>query len=139
VAFRGTRADLLLPPTRSLARAKKCLADLAGGGGTPLAAGLMAGQMLAEAEAARGRTPLLVVMTDGRANVALDGRGARTAAQEEALAAARRIRGAGLGAVLIDIAARPRPEAAALAAAMGGRYAPLPRVEAGALRDLVAG
>ena len=35
IAFRGTSAELLLPPTRSLARAKRALADLAGGGGTP--------------------------------------------------------------------------------------------------------
>jgi len=40
VAFRGTGAEAVLPPTRSLARAKRVLADLAGGGGTPLAAGL---------------------------------------------------------------------------------------------------
>ena len=139
VAFRGAGADTLLPPTRSLARAKKCLADLAGGGGTPLAAGLAAGQVLAEAEAARGRTPLIVLMTDGRANVTLAGAGDRAAADTEALAAARRIRGAGIGAVLIDIAPRPRPEAAALAVAMDAHYAPLPRVEAGSLRDLVAG
>ena len=137
VAFRGAGAEILLPPTRSLARAKKCLADLAGGGGTPLAAGLAAGQMLAEAEAARGRTPLIVLMTDGRANVTLAGAGDRAAAEAEGLAAARRIRGGGIGAVLIDIARRPRAEAAALAAAMGARYAPLPRVEAGAVRDLV--
>ena len=38
VAFRGTTAELLLPPTRSLVRAKRGLAGLPGGGGTPLAA-----------------------------------------------------------------------------------------------------
>lgn len=55
VAFRGRAAELLLPPTRSLARARRSLADLPGGGGTPLAAGLNAARELAEAARARGR------------------------------------------------------------------------------------
>ena len=42
ISFRGTRAEILLPPTRSLARAKRALAALPGGGGTPLAAALVA-------------------------------------------------------------------------------------------------
>ncbi len=43
LAFRGRAAQMLLPPTRSLARAKRSLAGLPGGGGTPLAAGIDAG------------------------------------------------------------------------------------------------
>ena len=77
VAFRGTAAELLLPPTRSLARARRSLAELPGGGGTPLAAGLNAARELAEAARARGRTPFVVVLTDGRANIAADGTAVR--------------------------------------------------------------
>ncbi|OZA92126.1 MAG: magnesium chelatase, partial [Erythrobacter sp. 34-65-8] len=40
IAFRGSAADLLLAPTRSLTRARRALAELPGGGGTPLAAGV---------------------------------------------------------------------------------------------------
>ena len=40
LSFRGQKAELLLPPTRSLAQTKQRLRGLPGGGGTPLAAGL---------------------------------------------------------------------------------------------------
>ena len=54
IAFRGSVAEVLLPPTRSLARAKRSLAGLPGGGGTPLAAGLDAAFALAEFGAPQG-------------------------------------------------------------------------------------
>ncbi len=66
IAFRGAGADLLLPATRSLTRAKRSLAALPGGGGTPLASGLAAAESLAEEVRRKGRTPTLVVITDGR-------------------------------------------------------------------------
>ena len=73
VAFRGAGAEVLLPPTRSLVQAKRRLAALPGGGGTPLAAGLEAGLALADRLRSRGVAPFLVILTDGRANVARDG------------------------------------------------------------------
>jgi magnesium chelatase subunit D len=133
LAFRGTTAELLLPPTRSLTRARRLLGDLPGGGGTPLAAGMDAARLVAEAAAARGRTPTLVVLTDGRANIAADGSQGRPAAQADAVAAARRIAQSGLTALLIDIGARAQPEAASLAKAMAARYLHLPRADAGAV------
>ncbi len=45
IAFRGTAAEVMLPPTRSLARAKRTLAGLPGGGGTPLASGIDAARV----------------------------------------------------------------------------------------------
>jgi magnesium chelatase subunit D len=137
IAFRGAGAELLLPPTRSLTRARRALAELAGGGATPLATALDAGGALALAERAKGRTPLLVVLTDGRGNIALDGAAFRTRAETDALAAARRIGGSGVAAALIDTSPRPRGEGARLAEAMGARFAPLPYVEAGAVRAVV--
>ena len=71
VAFRGQSAELLLPPTRSLVRAKRSLASLPGGGGTPLAAGIDVSLLLADAVQRRGGTPTIVLLTDGRANVCL--------------------------------------------------------------------
>lgn len=130
VAFRGQGAELVLPPTRALVRAKRLLAGLPGGGGTPLAAGIDAAVDLAASLARRGDTPVLIVLTDGRANVARDGSGGRAAAQADALAAARAVRLAGLAALLIDTSPRPEPQAERIAAEMGARYLPLPHADA---------
>ncbi len=137
VAFRGTTAELLLPPTRSLTRARRSLAELPGGGGTPLAAGLKAAHDLADGATRKGRTPFLVVLTDGRANIALDGSAVRARAEEEATTAAKAIGHAGIAAAFVDISPRPRPEGVALAAAMGARYLPLPRADAAAMHRAV--
>lgn len=130
IAFRGAGAETLLPPTRSLTRARRSLADLPGGGGTPLAAGLNAARELAESAQARGRTPFVVVLTDGRANIAADGGTVRAIAESDAAGAARAIGLAGIAAAFVDISARPRPEGAMLAAAMRARYLALPRADA---------
>ena len=126
LAFRGRGAQLLLPPTRSLVRAKRSLAALPGGGGTPLAAGIDAGFVLAETVRRGGCTPTIVLLTDGRANVTRAGGGGRAQAGQDAAAAARRLRAAGFSALLLDTSPRPGAEAGALAQAMGALYVPLP-------------
>ena len=138
LAFRGTGAQLLLPPTRSLVRAKRGLAALPGGGGTPLAAGLDAGLLLADAVLRRGGTPSLVLLTDGRGNVARDGRGGRDRAEVEAVQAARAIRLAGVAVLLVDTSPRPAPAARKLAEVMAARYLPLPYANAAALSAVVS-
>ena len=135
IAFRQSGAQFLLPPTRSLTRARRTLSELPGGGGTPLAAGLDLAAEMAEAALRRGQSPTIAILTDGKANVARDGAGDRQRAMEEARAAARRIAGLAIGAVVIDISPRARPEASALAADMGARYIALPNAQA---RDMVA-
>lgn len=130
VTFRGAKAELALPPTRSLARAKRLLSGLPGGGGTPLALGLDAARLAAEQGRRAGREAMLVVLTDGQANVARDGAGGRARAAADAAASARAIAAAGIGALLIDASPRPRPQAAEIAAAMRARYLPLPRADA---------
>jgi magnesium chelatase subunit D len=143
IAFRGRGAELLLPPTRSLVRAKRCLANLPGGGGTPLADGIDAAAALADGLRRQGSTPVVVLMTDGRANVARGGAAGRVQAEADARAAARKVRAAGLAALLVDTSPRaqsPRsrsataqPPAARLAADMGATYLPLPSADAAAL------
>ncbi len=129
IAFRQNAAEILLPPTRSLTRARRALAALPGGGGTPLAAGLMATQQLAEAAQRAGQTPTIAILTDGKGNVAMDGTANRAVAMEEAQQAARGVAALGLNCIVIDISPRPREEAADLAAALGGRYLPLPQAQ----------
>ncbi|MGK7868437.1 magnesium chelatase subunit D [Falsiroseomonas sp. E2-1-a20] len=138
VAFRGRAAETLLPPTNSLVRAKRSLAGLPGGGATPLAAGIDAAMALAEEAQRRGRTPLLVLLTDGRANIARDGTAGRPRAEADALAAAAPVRAARLAVLLVDTAPRPQPFARQLAEAMGARYLALPSVDSQRLSAAVA-
>ncbi len=130
IAFRGPGAELVLPPTRSLVQTKRRLSGLPGGGGTPLAAALRLAADTAGRARARGLTPVLVLLTDGRANVALDGAPGRDRAGAEALAMARGWAMTGAAAVVIDTATRPEPGLARLAGALGGTYLPLPRADA---------
>jgi magnesium chelatase subunit D len=130
IAFRGATAEVLLPPTRSLTRAKRALSDLPGGGGTPLAIGLNAARECAEGAISKGRSASLVILTDGRANIAADGQPGRAQANEDAKTAARAILARGIDSLVVDISARPGPEGAALASAMGGRFLALPRADA---------
>jgi magnesium chelatase subunit D len=69
-------------------------------------------------------------MTDGRANVARDGVGGTKAAREDALASARAVRAAGIRALFIDTAPRPRAEAKQLANEMAAKLVPLPYLDA---------
>jgi magnesium chelatase subunit D len=141
ISFRGTKAELILPPTRSLARARRTLAGLPGGGGTPLAAALVEGERLA-LQVARERTggaTLLVVLSDARANVGLDGLGGRPRAEADAEQAARSLRSAGIPSVFIDTSPRPSPFAARLAGLMGASYVPLPVVNAQKVCTVVQG
>ena len=137
IAFRGDSAEVLLPPTRSLVRAKRSLAGLPGGGGTPLAAGIDAGWLLADSIQRRGDTPTLVLLTDGRANVSRDGSGGRARAEEEAKAAARRVRASAFRALFIDTSPRPQQVARELAGEMAALYMPLSAADAASISRVV--
>jgi magnesium chelatase subunit D len=139
IAFRGAQAQLLLAPTRSLVHARRGLAGLPGGGGTPLASGLAAARELAATILRDGGTPLLVLLTDGSANVALDGAGGRERAFSDALATARAWAGLGASSLVVDTAPRAHEQARALARAMEARYIALPDADAHALAKSIAG
>ena len=73
IAFRGTGAQVLLPPTSSVDLAHALLSEMPTGGRTPLSRGLLLAMEVIEAEKQKDRNvlPLLVVLSDGRANVAM--------------------------------------------------------------------
>lgn len=137
IAFRGEQADVLLPPTRSLVRAKRNLAALPGGGATPLTSAIDAAVALADQIQRRGGTPSVVFLTDGRGNISRDGSRGREPAGSEALAAAAGLRSGGIQGMVIDTSPRPHPMAEQLAAAAGALYLPLPHADAERLRQAV--
>jgi magnesium chelatase subunit D len=93
VTFRGTGAELALPPTASVERAAALLTGLSTGGGTPLAAGLgrAAELVLTERRRAPERRSLVLVVTDGRASGGRHGRDAALRAGRTLAATADRV------------------------------------------------
>jgi magnesium chelatase subunit D len=131
IAFRGHSAELVLAPTRQVENAQTALEALPTGGRTPLAHALtLAGEVLARAPQAL--RPLLVLLSDGRANIAIED-GADP--WREALAVAGELAAAGHAALVLDTEddfvrlGRARELAAMLAA----EYLPLDRLGGEAL------
>jgi magnesium chelatase subunit D len=137
IVFRGRQAEVLLPPTRSLVRAKRNLAGVPGGGGTPIASAIDSALAMALQAQRRGETPMLVLLSDGRANVARNGAGGRDAAQADALQSARRFGQANIRTLFIDTSPRPNDNAAKLASAMRADYIPLPFADSRELSRVV--
>jgi len=130
ITFRGTKADVLLPPTRSLVQTKRRLAELPGGGATPLASGLTAAFTMAQTASRKGMTPTVITLTDGRANIALDGQPNRPRAASDAQDIARKLANGGIDALVIDTTLRPDRTLRALADTMRAKYIALPRTDA---------
>ena len=130
VAFRGSGADLLLPPTRSLVQTKRRLQALPGGGGTPLAAGLKVAGELALHARAQGLSPTLALLTDGRANIALDGTANRAQAGLDANTMASWLRSEGVPSIVLDTSMRPDKALVQLSKSLSATYLPLPRADA---------
>ncbi|RCG22776.1 VWA domain-containing protein [Sphaerisporangium album] len=130
VTFRGSGAELVLPPTSSVEAGAARLRELPTGGRTPLAAGLRRAAEVVRVERLRdpARRPLLVVVTDGRAT-------SGTAADVRRAASLLR----GVAAVVVDCESGPvrLGLATGLAVLLGGEAVRLERLAAGGLRDLV--
>lgn len=80
---------------------------------------------------------MLVILSDGRPNIALDGAPGRARAEADALGACEAVRIAGVEAIYLDTSARPAPGADRFARAMGAAFAPLPYADARAVAALV--
>lgn len=151
IAFRGTAAQLLLPPTGSVEMAQWRLQDLPTGGRTPLAHGIYLALETLELERRKDRDvlPLLALLTDGRANITLAGAAASSGLgasgptasgpADEVNGLAQLVADAKIPAVVIDTEqdfirlelARP------IAEAMSARYIRLDELAAGSVADAV--
>jgi magnesium chelatase subunit D len=135
VAFRGKAAQVLLPPSTSVERAKRELDVMPTGGGTPLASALWTAWQMAKQARSRGiHQSSVVLMTDGRANVALHAEAAagREQMADEVQQLAALLRADGIASVVIDtqVGYLSRGDAPKLAKLLGGRYVYLPNARA---------
>ena len=72
----------------------------------------------------------LVLLTDGKSNINLEGKPGREGAHADAVSAARQLFVTGVACLLIDTSPKPQAQARELALAMGARYIPLPQAQA---------
>lgn len=147
VTFRGSGADVALPPTTSVEAAAARLRALPTGGRTPLAAGLFAAAEVVRRERLRDarRRPLLVVVTDGRATGAGAGAGSAIGggsrgAQAEVRQIASHLAASGIASIVVDCEAGPirLGLAAQLAAELGGEHVPMADLAAAGQPDALA-
>lgn len=137
IAFRGKSANVLLPPTRSLTRVRRRLAQLPGGGGTPLASGIAQAMQTALQARQRGAVPVLVFLTDGEANVSLAGAGGRDNAAADVTATSKALKACNIPTIVVDMSPRPNPKARKLSDGIAARYIPLPAADATRLASAV--
>jgi magnesium chelatase subunit D len=138
VTFRGDGADLLLPPTNSVELLRRAVDQIPTGGGTPVAATILRTLEVAEQARRKGfKNVSLVMLTDGRANVAL--KGDRAMVEQELEVLCRSVIDARINALIIDtqrsfLSHSPGEK---LAKWLSGQYLYLPNASAGQLTTIV--
>ncbi|HSE38632.1 MAG TPA: magnesium chelatase ATPase subunit D [Blastocatellia bacterium] len=143
ISFRGRSSEVLLAPTRSVELARRLVEALPAGGGTPLSAGIVKGIELARLARLRGMMQsMLVLFTDGRANVGLGedrSSGAAPTIGEELMQLGAVLRSEEVRSVVVDTKSRfiSNGEAEAVARKLGARYIYLPGSDAGSVYDAI--
>ncbi|NTV01573.1 MAG: magnesium chelatase ATPase subunit D [Chlorobiaceae bacterium] len=140
ISFRGKQAQVLLPPSQSVDRAKRELDVLPTGGGTPLASALITAWETAKQARTKGITQIMfVLITDGRGNIPLAAayepnaeKAPKEELEKEIEAIALTIQADGVASIVVDTQMNylSRGEAPKLAQKLGGRYFYLPNAKA---------
>lgn len=134
MSFRGQGAELLLPPTGSVELLRRAVDQIPTGGGTPLAATLVAALEVAGQARRRGlQNVVLVLLTDARANVGL--KADRAGVDDELRQLATAAAATGLKSLVIDTQRSYLSQGSArrLASWLGGQYLYLPGADGKAI------
>lgn len=138
ISFRGKGAEVLLAPTRSVELAKRLVDALPVGGGTPLSAGVLKAIELARHSRLQGfAQAVLVLFTDGRANVRLS---KERSMEDELRQLGGLLRAEGIASVIVDTKAKflSNDAGRALAKMLESRYVFLARGNATSVHDAIA-
>ncbi len=121
VTYSGRSAELVLPFTSSVEAAKHYLENVPFGGTTPMASGMLVGldTLIREVKKEPSAVPIMVIVTDGTANVPLHLGGS---IKREILQVCSRIVGSKVNALIVDISENGSDLAMGISGACGGRY-----------------
>lgn len=138
LAFRGAEAELILPPTRNVEVAEQQLRELPTGGRTPLAHALRSALTVISSAS---REPLLIVLSDGKANVPLAGESEPRDPWKQALDAASALARKAVATLVLDteVGFVRVGRARQLAEALGAQCLPLEQFNAQTLSVTIRG
>jgi magnesium chelatase subunit D len=141
ISFRGEEAEVLLSHTRSVELGRRMVDAMPAGGATPIAKGVLRSIEVARLAQSRDRQQtLLLLFTDGRANVSASGERQRSKIEEELRRLGAALQREGIASVVVDTRSKfvSSGEGQSLAEVLGGRYVYLPRADSDSIHDCIS-